>query len=519
MYLFVQSTPAKRNASRSAKKSSAANATPLASNAGGGKLSLTRQQKKQKKDTDAINAEEMELGDGSAAADHNSSLLTPIAHLGQTALSMPTQQVEQSQSQSQSQSQLDLSQSMPGTSQSTNNLSLDQMPDDNEEEEGETQDTTMMDAEDIAVDRDDDATSTVSAIRSAPSSPIVQKGKHHPEARWGQTMTLIDHGRVLVYGGQTFDHEANSFKTIPDIHVYDMSTRKWSKPVSSESVPRTWHSATFLPERQLLISFGGDQWDEKSKKVVTTDEVMVLDTDIMLWYPPSVSGQIPSGRSGHTASLLPNTNELVVFGGVKNNKWQNSVAVLDTSRWKWTNPKIAGSAPRPRSYHSATAVGGSSGRSRLVIFGGNDESESFNTVHVLDASNSKLSWFHPVVSGTPPSARSGHTATLLEDNKTILIYGGWDLNADDDAIKDDADMIFSDSYLLDTEQWSWSAGPKVKYDGSSGVKNGGPKRVGHSAVLAPSEDGCEVLVFGGRVPNDEFTADFQRLTVPQKSDM
>ena len=504
----MQSTPAKRNASRSAKKSSA-NATPLASNAG--KLSLTRQQKKQKKDTDANNAEGMELGDDSAA-EHNSSLLTPIAHLGQTALSMPTQQVEQSQ--------LDLSQSMPDASQSTNNLSLDQMPDDNEEEEeeGETQDTTMMDAEDVAIDGDDaDATSTVQS--AAPSSPIVQKGKHHPEARWGQTMTLIDHGRVLVYGGQTFDHEANSFKTIPDIHVYDMSTRKWSKPVSSESVPRTWHSATFLPERQLLISFGGDQWDEKTKKVVTTDEVMVLDTDIMLWYPPSVSGQIPSGRSGHTASLLPNTNELVVFGGVKGNKWQNSVAVLDTSRWKWTNPKIAGSAPRPRSYHSATAVGGSSGRSRLVIFGGNDDAESFNTVHVLDASNSKLSWFHPVVSGTPPSARSGHTATLLEDNKTILIYGGWDLNADEDAVKDDADMLFSDSYLLDTEQWSWSAGPKVKYDGSSGVKNGGPKRVGHSAVLAPSEDCCEVLVFGGRVPNDEFTADFQRLTVPQKSDM
>lgn len=445
----------------------------------------------------------------------NSSLLTPIAHLGQTALSIPTQQVEQSQSQSQFQSQMDLSQSDGA----------------GEEEEGETQDTTMMDdAEDTAAadvdDGDDanandeeDATGTASAIQAAPSSPIVQKGKHHPEARWGQTMTLIDHGRVLVYGGQSFDHDTNSFKTICDIHVYDMSTRKWSKPVSSESVPRTWHSATFLPERQLLISFGGDQWDEKSKKVVTTEEVMVLDTDIMLWYPPSVSGQIPTGRSGHTASLLPNTNELVVFGGVKNNKWQNSLAVLDTSRWKWSNPKISGSAPRPRSYHTATAVGGSSGRSRLVIFGGNDEAESFNTVHVLDASNSKLSWFHPVVSGSPPSARSGHTATLLEDNKTILVYGGWDLNADEDAIKDDADMIFSDSYLLDTEQWSWSTGPKVKYDGSSGAANGGPKRVGHSAVLAPAEDGCEVMVFGGRVPNDEFTADFQRLTVPQKSDM
>lgn len=72
---------------------------------------------------------------------------------------------------------------------------------------------------------------------------------------------------------------------------------------------------------------------------------------IMLWYPPTVSGQVPSGRSGHSGCVLPQTNELVVFGGVKNGKWLNSVSILDTNRWKWSTLKAVGDAPPPRSYH------------------------------------------------------------------------------------------------------------------------------------------------------------------------
>jgi hypothetical protein len=283
-------------------------------------------------------------------------------------------------------------------------------------------------------------------------------------------------------------------------------------------MPRTWHTSTFLPDRSLLISFGGEKWNPKTNKSQTTDQVMVLDTEIMLWYPPSVSGQVPSGRSGHTASLLPTSNDLVVFGGVKNNKWQNSVAVLDTARWKWTAPKVAGDVPRARSYHSATPVPSpDKDGSLLVIFGGNNDVESFNTVHVLDTTDEdgKWCWFHPNVSGTPPSSRTGHCATLLEDNKTILIYGGWDPCDEDEDFSDDK-MICGDSFLLDTETWTWMPGPNPKFIGHSGVENGGRKRTGASAVLAPGDDLSQMLVFGGRIPNDKFVNDFQSLTVPQQ---
>ena len=341
---------------------------------------------------------------------------------------------------------------------------------------------------------------------------IATFGSITPCPRWGQSMTMIDHRRLVVYGGQTIDSATQTAMPLADLFVYDLMDHTWTKPINCEGVARTWHSANFLPDKQLLLCFGGDVVDDKGK-TTTTDQVMVLDTEIMLWYPPSVSGQVPSGRSGHTASLLPNTNELVVFGGVKNGKWLNSVSVLDTGRWKWSSPKILGDAPRPRSYHSSTSIESSDDEgSRIVIFGGNNDSKCFNCVHILEQIKGKMTWSHPKVSGKPPSPRTGHSATLLEDGHTIMIYGGWDPNTEDE--KGD-DLIFGDSYLLDTNDWTWSKGPKPKYApfNAAETSNGGVERVGHSSVLAPGGDGVQVLAFGGRLP-DGFAADFQSLLPP-----
>ena len=346
------------------------------------------------------------------------------------------------------------------------------------------------------------------SLGGSPALATNNRGKT-PCPRWGHAMTPIGDNCVLVYGGQTFDEKSGLPKTLKDIFVYDMQQETWFKPFNCEGMPRQWHTGTFLPERQLLISFGGEAANPKTGKVKTTDEVMVLDTEIMLWYPPTVSGDVPSGRSGHTATLLPKTNELVVFGGVKGSKWLNSVSVLDTMRWKWRTPKIQGDAPKPRSYHSATALGDN----RVVVFGGNDATSSFATVHVLETASSedgKWQWTHPKVVGYTPCNRTGHSAILLADKKTICIYGGWDPNSEDESSSDnDESTIFQDSFLLDTEKWVWKKGPVASHVGDQ--EDGGPKRVGHTAIL--NTKGSEILIFGGRLPGDRFTGDFQSLAI------
>jgi hypothetical protein len=190
---------------------------------------------------------------------------------------------------------------------------------------------------------------------------------------------------------------------------------------------------------------------------------------------------------------------------------------------------------RPRSYHSATAIA-----NRIVIFGGNNAEQSFNTVHVLEqnvvdnttadggggntTTTTTWRWTHPNVRGHPPKPRTGHSATLLADQKTICIFGGWDFLSDDDA--NDEEFIFQDSFLLDTEKWEWKPGPVIVNSSSSttagsdeqdddGNTTSYTKRVGHCAVLAVSSETDsnrqKVMIFGGRAPGDRFTSDFQSL--------
>ena len=321
-----------------------------------------------------------------------------------------------------------------------------------------------------------------------------------PTARWGHSLTCIDEekGRYLLYGGQSLGKKSALPTTLSEIVLYEIknsdsdakqsSSSMWSRPIHCEGLARQWHTTTFLPHRQLILAFGGEVG--KQGKIHTVDQVMVLDTEIMLWYPPSVSGDIPSGRSGHTASLIK--DELVVFGGVKGNKWLNTVSVLDTQTWQWTNVKPHGTPPKHRSYHTATTVGNNN---QIVVFGGNNGTQSFNSVHVLEKlEDNTWQWKNIQVLGYMPNPRTGHSATLLSDGKTICIYGGWDPNSDE---VDDDDNIFNEYYLLDTEKWTWKKGRNAIAD----------KRVGHQAFLGEND---EIHVFGGRVPGDEFTSSMMK---------
>ncbi|CAM9821267.1 unnamed protein product, partial [Choristocarpus tenellus] len=263
-----------------------------------------------------------------------------------------------------------------------------------------------------------------------------------PMGRWGHSATMISDSRMLVLGGQADDdaHEA----TLGDLYKFDFVTEKWSRPVNCDSVPRAWHTASFLEGKNLLVIFGGERTVDGCPECL--DDIMVLDTDIDLFYPPAISGKPPAARSGHSAAVIG--KDLVVFGGVRGRKWQNKISVLDTERWHWRHPTIDGSAPAPRSYHSATVVG-----ELMVVIGGNNQNESFDKVHVLDTRKSRWEWITPVVVGVGPSPRTGHAALLLDDGKTIMLHGGWDPE-DEGGVRH-----FEDAFLLDTELWEWKRGP------------------------------------------------------------
>jgi hypothetical protein len=148
-----------------------------------------------------------------------------------------------------------------------------------------------------------------------------------PAERWGDSVTKISDNRVVVYGGAD-DDEA----TLGDLHVYDLKRQEWSRPLNCESIPRAWHDAVFLESKNLLLVFGGERFMGGDQLDVLSD-IMVLDTECFLWYPPAVSGVTPMARSGHTCTVVG--NDIVVFGGSRGRNRQSSVHVLDSGMRPW----------------------------------------------------------------------------------------------------------------------------------------------------------------------------------------
>lgn len=143
-------------------------------------------------------------------------------------------------------------------------------------------------------------------------------------------------------------------------------------------------------------------------------------------------------------------------------------------RWRWARPLIEGTLPSPRGGHTATLVD-----DRLFIFGGHKyggAKEGFiyhNDLHVLHLK--KNQWLDlPRHKGTAPKPRYGHSAVLV--GKKIVVFGG----------KGEKGKYFADLHALETDSLAWYQGPQSQPNAPS-------PRFGHSCNL----DGASVYIFGG----------------------
>lgn len=225
-------------------------------------------------------------------------------------------------------------------------------------------------------------------------------GENWPSNRWGQRMTSLNNKECVMFGGQGFSNKFSKDS------FWSYNHRKYLK---------LWKNYLFHFE----LSTETDKWQ------------MIEDED----------NTIPQARIGHAVVYDELTKCLYVIGGSKNTKWFSDVHVLDTTQWKWREVKYSGDAPLV-SYHSATMF-----RYEIWVFAGinprskdspdecNNEVFAFNTLEEL--------WYKPVTIGSPPAARSGHSADLINYD-SLIIFGGWD-----------SPKCFNDVHILDLGSGTW----------------------------------------------------------------
>ncbi|XP_063792903.1 rab9 effector protein with kelch motifs [Pseudophryne corroboree] len=217
-------------------------------------------------------------------------------------------------------------------------------------------------------------------------------------------------------------------------------------PGGNPPSPRVGHTCIFVP---ASVDDGG-----KGKVVVVGgadpgccfSDVHIINLDKYEWDNPCWEGLLP--RYEHASfTSISNPGSIWVFGGAEQAENRNSVQLLNPGRSSWKSPKVEGSSPTPRTYHTSSAAIGD----KFYVFGGGErgaEPVDDNKLHVFDITN--LTWTEPETAGDPPRPRHGHVLAAL--GSKLFIHGGMA-----------GSTFFSDMSCIDTGTMKWEK-LKVKGD-------------------------------------------------------
>jgi hypothetical protein len=318
--------------------------------------------------------------------------------------------------------------------------------------------------------------------------------------------TLAD-GRLLLAGGTDADGVG-----IDASYIYDPVSRAWTKQPDMAAF-RFYPTNTTLgdgrvlvtagTEYQQMITFGGtdgtrlhNDLDRVFALLEVPRETQEIRVDATCQGPPGV-------RIGHSAVFdqiydNPYTlqRQIIVYGGRDTtgglNKTYGDVwrLVRDDSlrTWCWTELHPTGTAPPPRSRHSAIMSLYPGGDESMIVFGGVDSlGTPLNDIwklHLHPPSN--IRWEQLTPASAPP-ARYGHTAVYDYRHKRMFIFGGRDNGMPNPFRQDRLWML---DFMAPSLQW--------KAIGRSSVPS---PREGHVAIVAdPDSDWVRyrMYIFGGQ---------------------
>lgn len=242
-------------------------------------------------------------------------------------------------------------------------------------------------------------------------TPLAPAGPQ-PSARMGHAAVYDPSGdRLVVYGG------VSETEYLDDAWALSLGVSPAWTPLapSGEAPPRqAFHAAAYDARRDRLVSFGGH-----AETGVATCETWMLSLGAS---PAWTCARSPGAVLDASFTADPARDRAILVGGSVRSEATDAVWSLALSGPPaWTRLAPSGPGPAPRANHAAV---NDATRDRLVVFGGDDAGWSyFGDAWALSLSGSPA-WTSLAPSGTPPTARSRHTAILDPVRERMIVYGG-----------------------------------------------------------------------------------------------
>lgn len=303
------------------------------------------------------------------------------------------------------------------------------------------------------------ATATIAVTASAFTSI---SGLSYP--RLQHTATLLPDGNVLIAGGGVGPDIIDGYDVVTQTELFDPGSKTFK--VIGE-IARDSHTATLLPSGNILLTGGETGWDPHGNAYGNPMPIDSATAELAQGSSgiSSPTGSMLTARESHAATLLSDGRVLITGGlaPLPADPWWQALReseVFDpvTGTFAAVSPMTAA-----RANHTSTLLP----NGKVLITGGGYFPS--DTAELFDVSTGA---FTPTRSMAV--ARSGHAATLLPSGK-VLITGN---------------SLFAELYEPSTGQFS-----------PAGVMN--IERMGHTATLLPNGT---VLIAGGTVQGQGSTA-------------
>lgn len=146
-------------------------------------------------------------------------------------------------------------------------------------------------------------------------------------------------------------------------------------------------------------------------------------SSLFKWQPMNSIGVLPPLRKGH--SLFQYKNKVFLFGGMVNETiYYNDLFSYDGSKMKWENLQTSGDIPSGRGGHSSVIIG-----NKLWIYGGRDIKGCLSDLYSLDLDHFSWTKHNFLFTNHNESiyyGREGHSMVIIDYNNTntLVVFGG-----------------------------------------------------------------------------------------------